>query len=94
MLNPIDNRIINIDGYSYGVNMLLTSVGNKNLYHFDDKGNKTTFVMKNKHMYKIVDINVDSMEFDIYCINTNTWIQDVPYHKIQKFLYTKFCVNS
>ena len=88
MLNLNDARIINIDGgYCYGVNMLLTSAGNKHMYHLDEKGNDKTFIMKNKHIYKIVDINIDSMEFDIYCINTNAWIHDVPIYKIHSFLY-------
>ena len=56
----------------------------------DEKGNDKTYVMKNKHVYKIVDINVESMEFDIYCINTDTWIQDVPLYKIQNFFIPYF----
>ena len=57
MLQPTDKRIINIDGYCYGVNMLLTASGNKNMYHFDEKGDNKTFIMKNKHIYKIIDIS-------------------------------------
>ena len=51
MLQPIDKRIINVDGYCYGINMLLTSAGNKNMYHFDERGNDKTFIMKKKQAY-------------------------------------------
>ena len=95
MLQPIDKRLINIDdGYCYGINMLLTSAGNKNMYHFDEKGSDKAFIMNNKHIYKIVDINIDSMEFDIYCVNTNALIRNVPIYKNTKFLYTVFCFHN
>ena len=60
--------IINKNDYSYGVGMLLVSDGNKNMYHFDEKGNNKTYVMKNKHVYKIVYIYKDSDDFDIYIV--------------------------
>ena len=68
MLNPDDTRITNEYGYSYGAGMSIVSNGNKHMYHMDENGNDKTYVMKNKHVYQIVDINAESMEFDIYIL--------------------------
>lgn len=93
MLSPDDARIINGSGYSYGIGMLIVSDGNKNMYHMDRKGNDKTYVIKNKHIYKIACIYTDSQEFDIYCLNTDTWIQDVPLYKIQNFFIPYFAAT-
>ena len=60
------------------------------MFHQDEKGNDKTIVMKNKHIYKITYIYKDSQDFDVYCLNTNTLIADVPFHKIQNFFIPYF----
>lgn len=93
MLNPNDTRIINQSGYSYGVGMLIVSDGNKHMYHVDENGNEKTYVMKNKHIYRIAYIYENTQEFDICCLHTDTLIQDVPLYKIQNFFIPYFATT-